>query len=147
MVTYLGSFVQLCCGERGTLQKKKKESGMCGDCLQCMDHTGFAPAHSGVYCLGLHCSGCRVLCKGTTRLGVRFLPFPCPSSSGNQVFGKRTVPGGPCILITSPVPAVQFPGGPARALSQPCVSWGADLRLRPSSVQFSCSVVSDSATP
>ena len=52
---------------------------------------------------GLSHSGSRVPCKGTTRLGVRFLPFPCPSSSGDQMFVKRTVPGGPCILITSPV--------------------------------------------
>ena len=29
MVTYLGSFVQLCCGERGTLQKKKKKKVAC----------------------------------------------------------------------------------------------------------------------
>ena len=77
----------------------------------------------------LRCSGTP---QGQTRLGMRSVFFPGPSSSGNQVFGERTVPGGPCILITSPVPAVQFPGGPARALSQPCVSWGADLRLRPS---------------
>ena len=37
-----------------------------------------------------------------------FVPFPGLSSSGDQVFGKWTVPGGPCILITSPVPA-SFP--------------------------------------
>ena len=34
-----------------------------------------------------------------------FWPFPGLSSSGNQVFGEHTVPGVPCILITSPVPA------------------------------------------
>ena len=43
MVTYLGSLVQLCCGEGGTLQTNI--TGVCGECLQCMDHAGFAPAH------------------------------------------------------------------------------------------------------
>ena len=32
-----------------------------------------------------------------TRLGVHFVPFPGPSSSGNQVVGEHTVPGGSCI--------------------------------------------------
>ena len=40
-------------------------------------------------------------------MGVHFVPFPGPSSSGNQVSGKCTVPGGPCILITSPFPATR----------------------------------------
>ena len=43
MVTYLGSLVQLCCGEGGTLQTNI--TGVCRVCSQCMDHTGFAPAH------------------------------------------------------------------------------------------------------
>ena len=44
MVTYLGSLFQLCCGEGGTLQTNI--SGMCGECLQCLSHTGFAPTHN-----------------------------------------------------------------------------------------------------
>ena len=43
MVTYLGSLVQSCCGERGTLQTSI--TGMCGECLQCLGHTEFAPTH------------------------------------------------------------------------------------------------------
>ena len=43
MVTYLGSLVQLCCGEGGILQANI--TGMCGEHLQCLGHTGFAPAH------------------------------------------------------------------------------------------------------
>ena len=43
MVTYLGSLVQLCCGEGGTLQRNI--TGMCGECPQCLSHTGFAPTH------------------------------------------------------------------------------------------------------
>ena len=46
MVTYLGSLVQLCCGEGGTLQTNI--TGMCGECSQCMDLTGFAPLTASV---------------------------------------------------------------------------------------------------
>ena len=44
MVTYLGSLVQSCCGEGGTLQINI--TGVFGECSQCMDHTGFASAQS-----------------------------------------------------------------------------------------------------
>ena len=44
VVTYLGSLVQLCYGEGGTLQTNI--TGVCGECSQCLSHTGFAPAHS-----------------------------------------------------------------------------------------------------
>ena len=44
MVTYLGSLVQLCCGEGGTLQTNI--TGVCGECLQRLGHTGFATIHS-----------------------------------------------------------------------------------------------------
>ena len=40
---FLGSLVQSCCGEGGTLQTNI--SGVCGECSQCLGHTGFAPAH------------------------------------------------------------------------------------------------------
>ena len=43
MVTYLGSLVQWCCGEGETLQTNI--TGMCGECSQCLGHTGFAPTH------------------------------------------------------------------------------------------------------
>ena len=43
MVTFLGSLVQSCCGEGGTLQTNV--TGVCGECSQCLRHTGFAPAH------------------------------------------------------------------------------------------------------
>ena len=41
-----------------------------------------------------------------------FCAFPALRSSGNQVLGALTVPGGPCVLITSPVLAAQFPSVP-----------------------------------
>ena len=35
--------------------------------------------------------------KAQTRLGLRFVPFPGPSSSGRQLLGEFTVPGVPCV--------------------------------------------------
>ena len=101
MVTYLGSLVQLCCGEGGTLQTNI--TGVCGECSQCMDHTGFAPAHGAcaflvytaqapgcstgncpkpalgfVHFPGLNCSGLgsQVLLKGTDSVGRAFFALP-----------------------------------------------------------------------
>ena len=51
---------------------------------------------------------------------MHFVPFPGSSSSGGQVLGKCTVPGGPCVLITSPVLASWCPRCAARAPSQVC---------------------------
>ena len=53
-------------------------------------------------------------------LDVHFVHFPDLSSPGYQVLGECTVPGGPCILITSPVLAARFPGCAMRTLSQAC---------------------------
>ena len=101
MVTYLGSLVQLCCGEGGTLQTNI--TGVCGECSQCLSHTGFVPAHSicafpvytakalgcsavelseaGPGCVhfpGLSCSGSVswVLHKGADLVGPAFCSLP-----------------------------------------------------------------------
>ena len=108
MVIYLGSLVQLCCGEGGTLQTNI--TGVCGECSQCLGHIGFAPTHRvcafPVYTA--QAPGCSAgelskagpgLCApprsdplrfkfwGTPqrhRLGLSlFVPFPGPSSSGD----------------------------------------------------------------
>ena len=55
-----------------------------------------------------------------TWLGMCFVPFPSQSSLSDQVLGDCTVPGGPCILITSLVLAAQYPGYTMGALSQVC---------------------------
>ena len=62
----------------------------------------------------------RYSARSQTRLGMHFVPFPCPSSSGDQALGEFTVPGGPCLLITSLDLATQFPGCAARAPSHVC---------------------------
>ena len=75
-----------------------------------------------------------VLSRGTDPDGLRvcvFVPFPGLRSSDDQVLGECTVPGGPCILLTSMVPDTQFPGCAVRAQSQVCHVFplGIDLRL------------------
>ena len=138
VTTYVGSLVQLCCGKGGTC------TGMCWGCSQWMDHTGFATAQGGKYFLGPHCSGSRVVCKGTvpsapcfyaiprskslrfsdtpqghrSRWVVCFVPFPGASHSANWVLGEHTVPGSSCILCTYLVLAVWYPGCVMRAQSQ-----------------------------
>ena len=74
MATYLGSFVQLCCGTGGTLQTNI--AGVCGACSQCMDYIGFSPAHSSVCFPGLHYSGSRVLCRALSKVGPVLVHFP-----------------------------------------------------------------------
>ena len=109
---FLGSLVQSRCGEGGTLQTNNT-----GICSQCLSHTVSAPAH-GVCSLPAHTaqalgcsagnhpwpalgclhlpgpspsgSGTRVVLRGAdSQLGLRFVPFPDPSSSGDEVFGAR----------------------------------------------------------
>ena len=101
VVIYLGSLVQLCCREGGTLQTNI--TGMCGECSQYLGHTGFAPAHGvcaflvytaqapgysagelskrALGCMhfpGLNCSGSgsRVLHTGADSVGPEFCALP-----------------------------------------------------------------------
>ena len=135
----------MCCVEGGTLQTNI--TGMCGECSQCLDHTGFAPAHGGVCFPGLHCSGSRLLFRGTLqgrpwvactsqawasqvqvlgystkaqiKFGLRFVPFSVPSSSGNKVLGELTVSDVRCILSPSHSQPLSFLGVPQEP-SQVC---------------------------
>ena len=88
-----------------------------GVCSQCLSHTGSAPVH-GACSLPVHAaqalgcstrnhpwlalgclhfpgpsrsgSGTRVVLRGAdSRLGLGFVPFPDPISSGDEVFGAR----------------------------------------------------------
>ena len=135
MVTCLGSLVQLCCGEGGTLQTNI--TGVCGECLQCMDNTGFAPVHStwafpdytaqapgcskgelskwALCCMhfpGLSCSGSGswVLHKGTDSVGHAFCAIP--RSEELRRPGAWQAHYLRCVvhLITSPVSAAWFLG-------------------------------------
>ena len=95
MVTYLGSLVQLCCGEGGTLQTNI--TGICAECSQCLSHTGFAPAHGVcafmVYTVqALDCSAGNCLRHA---LGCMHFPGVSRSGSGAQVLLKGTDSVGP----------------------------------------------------
>ena len=106
---FLGSLVQSCCGEGGTLQRNI--TGMCGVCSQCLGHTGFAPAHSvcafPVYTVqALRCSAgnCLRLALGCMHfLGLnkllRFRHWGTP---------QRRRLGWACILCPSQVRAAQM---------------------------------------
>ena len=136
-VTYLGSLVQLCCGEGGTLQTNI--TGMCGESLQCLGHAGFVPAHSVcaflVYtaqapgCSAGNCpkwalgfvhfpdlswsgSGSQVLHKGTESVGHAFCALCRSEWLRWPQLGECTVPGRLCVLIMSLAPAAQFPCAP-----------------------------------
>ena len=119
MDTFLGSLVQSRCGEGGTLQTNN-----IGVCSQCLSHTGPAPAHSthssgsrllrrepsrpALGCMHLpglsHSgSGTQVAPRGADWLGLCFVPFPGPSSSG--VWRARSLR-----LTASPILATQFSG-------------------------------------
>ena len=154
----MDSLVQSCCGEGETQQTNI--TGICGECSQCMGHTGFAPAQ-GMCVFPIYtaqapdCSagalskvgpGFRALPRSEL-LRFRFSGTPqwhklswmcilCPvlSSSGDQVLGECTVPGGRCVLITSSVPALGFLGAQREHCLRcaVCLFWGADLWLRPS---------------
>ena len=53
MENFLGTLVQLCFEEGGTLQTNI--TGMCGECSQCLSHTGLPPTH-GVCALPVYTS-------------------------------------------------------------------------------------------
>ena len=60
-----------------------------------------------------------------TGLDLYCVPFPGLSSSGDQVVGEHSVPGGPCVLITSPVLEARFPGCAVSTISVVlCISSG-----------------------
>ena len=160
MVVYVGSLVQLCCMEGGTLQTNI--TGVCVECSQCLGHTGFAPAHSKcafpVYTAqALGCSAGELSNAGpglrarprSKLFRFRFLGTPqshrlgwacvlCPSHvwavQVTKCLASLCSPSGAMHLIPSSVPGAQFPGvqweGHLRC--DVCFLWGTDLCLRPS---------------
>ena len=112
VVTYLGSLVQFCCGEGGILQTNT--TGMCGESLQWMDHTGFSQAHGGVCFPCLHCSGSRLLLRRTGPVIPRskLLRFGFSGTPQSHRLGCT------CVLCPSQVPAAQATRCLASALSQ-----------------------------
>ena len=92
---FLGSLVQSCCGEGGTLQTNI--TVVCGECSQCFRHTGFTPAHGmctfPVYTVpALGCSAGNCLRQ---TLGCMHFPGLSHSGSRSRVFHKGTDLVGP----------------------------------------------------
>ena len=80
-----------------------------------------APVPAAGHCLGTSTGDTQTqFWLSLSELGMHFVPFPDLSSSADQVLGKYTVLGGPCILVTLPVLAARFYRCPLRVLSQVC---------------------------
>ena len=82
MDTFLGSLVQSCCGEGGTLQTNST-----GVCSRCLSHTGPAPAH-GVCAFPVYTAqalSCSPRNRLRPALGCMHLPGLSRSGSGTWV--------------------------------------------------------------
>ena len=98
--TFLGSLVQLRCGEGGTLLTNN--TGMCS---QCLSHTGPAPAH-GACALPAHTAqalGCSAGNRTRPALGCIHLPGLSHSGSGARIVLRGADSVGPafCALPRS----------------------------------------------
>ena len=145
MVICLGSLVQLCCGEGGTLQTNI--TGICGECAQCLGHSGFAPTHCvcAFPAYTAQAPGCSagklskagpglralprsmllrfrksLLHKGADSVGPAFCALPRSEQFRQPGACRVHSPSLAVHLITSPVPATRFPGCAAGAPSQVC---------------------------
>ena len=160
VVTHLGSLVQLCCGEGGTLHTNI--TGVCGERSQCLSRTGLAPDYdicaftvytsqapccSARNCLeaslgylhfpGLSCSssGSWVLPKGADSVGPVFCALPKSEQlRWPGAWRAQSLPGEGCVLSPSPFQWLGFLGVQEAHLLRCAVSlfWGADLWLQPS---------------
>ena len=103
MVTILGSLVQSCCGQGGTLQINI--TGVCGEFSQFLGHTGFAPAH-GMCVFPVYTAqapGCSAGELSKAGPGLWCFPGLSHSGSGSWVLHKGTDSVGPvfCVLPRS----------------------------------------------
>ena len=107
MVIYLGSFVQLWCGEGGTLQTSI--TGVCGECLQCLGHTGFAPTHSVCAFLVYTAQAPGCSAGELSKAGPGLCAFPRFNTLRFRFLGtpQRHRLGWACILCPSQVRAAQ----------------------------------------
>ena len=103
---FLGSLVQSCCREGGTLQTNI--TGLCGECSQCCRDTGFFPTHSmctfPVYTA--QALGSSAGNRPSLALGYMHLPGLSRSGSGTQSPQRHRL-GWACILCPSQVRAAQ----------------------------------------
>ena len=107
---FLGSVVRSCYGEGGTLQTNN--TGVCGECLQCLGHTGFAPAHGmcafPVYTAqALGCSAGNCL---RPALGCMHFPGLNRSGSGTWVVLRGADLVGPAFCALPRSKQLRWPG-------------------------------------
>ena len=93
MDTLLGSLIQSCCGEGGTLQTNI--TGICGECSQCLGHSGFAPCSLHVCFPCLHCLGSRLLCRELSEASPGCMHFPGLTHSGSRLLRREPPEAGP----------------------------------------------------
>ena len=96
-----GSLVQLCCGEGGTLQTNI--SGICGECLQCLGHTRFAPTN-GVCAFPVYTAQVQSCSAGElSKMAPGFCAFPRSKLLRFRFLGipQRHRLGWVCILCPS----------------------------------------------
>ena len=102
VVTYLGSLVQSCYGEGGTLQTNI--TGVCGECCSVSATLGLP--HSWCVCFpGLHCSDSRLLCRELSEAGpgLHALPRSKPLRFRFWSTPQRCRLGWACVLCPSQV--------------------------------------------
>ena len=117
MVTYLGSLVQSCCGEGGTLQTNI--TVMCEECSQCLGHTGFAPIHGVCAFLvyTVQVPGCSAGELSKVIPGLHALSKSEPLRFRFSGTPQRRIFGWACVLCPSQVRAAQATRCLASALS------------------------------
>ena len=110
---FLGSLVQLHCGEGGMLQTSN--TGMCS---QCLSHTGPAPAH------GAQSSGSRLLCQETSEAcpGLHAPPRSKLLRLRHSGSPQRHRLGWACVLCPSQVRIAQVFGECSRCDLSPLLS-------------------------
>ena len=133
---FLGSLVQSCCGEGGTLQTNI--TGVCGECSQCLGHTGFAPTH-GVCAFMVYTSqalGCSARNFLRQALGCVHFPGLSRSGSGTRVVLRGADSVGPAFCALPRSEQLRWPGV-WWAQSLPPDHWRLRLIASPSAAQFS----------
>ena len=108
----------MCCGEGGTLQTNI--TGVCGECSQCLSHTGFAPAQ-GVYAFPVYTAQAPGCSAGElSKVGPGFCVLPRSKLLRFRFSGtpQRHRLGWAHVLCHSQVQAVQVTTCLASALSQ-----------------------------
>ena len=107
MDTFLGSLVQSCCGEGGTLQAGI--TGVCGECSQCLGHSGFDPRSWRVCFPCLRCLGSRLLHREPSEAGPGLYALPKSKLLRFRYSGtpQRHRLNWACVLCPSQVHAAQ----------------------------------------